>query len=87
MDSDPGEVLIRPSPSGDAYLVEWRSPDTGLTTRFHVGRCDDRMHWMIYDPKGIPLARSQQLERALEYAVHLAQAEVGLALEPHYVAS
>ena len=82
MDADPDRVLVTPSPSGDSYLVEWRSPETGQTGRFHVGRCSDRTHWLIYDLKGVPLVRSPQREQAIEFAVRLAQAEAESARSP-----
>jgi hypothetical protein len=76
MDRLLSEVLVRPNPSSDSYLVEWRHPDTGSTTRFHVGRCTDRTHWLIYDPMGVPLVRASQLERAIDFAARLARAEI-----------
>jgi hypothetical protein len=76
MEADPDRASVTPSPSGDTYLVEWRGTVDAPVARYHVGRSVDRTHWLIYDPSGVALVRSSHRERAIEFAVHLAQAEV-----------
>ena len=75
MQADPDRVRVTPSPSGDTYVVEGRGTVNAPVARYHVGLSVDRTHWLIYDPKGVALVRSPHRERAIAFAVQLAQAE------------
>jgi hypothetical protein len=82
MEADPDRVRVTPSPGGDTYLVEWRGTVDAPVARYHVGRSADRTHWLIYDPSGVALVRSPHRERAIEFAVHLAQGGPSVPIEP-----